>query len=163
MERSIFLLLGSNEGDRALNLARARQLLEEHAGKIITTSSIYKTEPWGKQDQQEFYNQVIEITADLKPFKLLETVLEIEQKLGRVRLEKWGSRIIDIDILLMGDQIIHTEALQIPHPEIPNRKFTLVPLEEIAQDFVHPLLKKKIKTLTQECSDSLQVTKLEMT
>jgi 2-amino-4-hydroxy-6-hydroxymethyldihydropteridine diphosphokinase len=161
MERGIFLLLGSNEGDRTLNLSRARQFLSESAGKIIATSSIYKTEAWGKHDQPEFYNQVIEISTDYSPFELLKTVLAVEQKIGRVRVEKWGSRIIDIDVLLMGNHIVESEVLQLPHPEIPNRKFTLVPLEEIAPDFIHPILGKRIKTLREECSDSLQVIKLQ--
>jgi 2-amino-4-hydroxy-6-hydroxymethyldihydropteridine diphosphokinase len=161
MERDIFLLLGSNEGDCLFNLMLARQFISNSAGKIITCSSLYRTAPWGKNDQPEFYNQVVEIESDQTPLQLLDAVLSIEHRLGRKRHEKWGPRIIDIDILFMGSQIITLPELQLPHPGIADRKFTLAPLAEIAEDFIHPVLNKKIKTILMECTDPLPVHRLD--
>jgi len=160
MSPPIFILLGSNLGDRQENLDRARHEISRSVGEIITTSSIYKTAAWGNTNQPDFYNQVIEIRSTLDPDKLfLETQL-IEQKMGRVRKEKWSPRIIDIDILFFGDLIIETENLTIPHREIPNRKFTLLPLAEVTPDFIHPVLKKSVLQMLAACTDELPVAKI---
>src|SRR6187551_1647807 len=111
MNNRIFLLLGTNLGDRRANLKNALDEIERSVGVILMTSSIYQTAAWGKLDQPDFYNQVVETETDLGSAELLETILSIESKLGRERREKWGERLIDIDILLMGDRIIQTERL----------------------------------------------------
>jgi 2-amino-4-hydroxy-6-hydroxymethyldihydropteridine diphosphokinase len=157
INNGIFLLLGSNQGHPLQNLSAARMRLNEDAGKIIKRSAVYKTAAWGKTDQPDFYNQVIQLSTALNGPELLEKILAIEKDLGRVREEKWGSRTIDIDILLMGDDHIDSPDLKVPHPGIPERKFTLVPLAEIAPHFLHPVLHKTISALLEACSDPLDV------
>jgi 2-amino-4-hydroxy-6-hydroxymethyldihydropteridine diphosphokinase len=156
MSDGIFLLLGSNLGDRAANLEAARNKTQSFAS-IRKLSSVYKTAPWGKPDQPDFYNQVIAIETDLSPEDLLVALLRVEKELGRNRLEKWGSRTIDIDILFYNNSSISQERLTIPHPEIANRRFALIPLQEIAPDFVHPVLQKSITRLLEACRDTLKV------
>lgn len=154
----IFLLLGTNLGDRIQNLDDARRAIEVHCGRILAQSSVYATAAWGKTDQPEFLNQAIAIDTPLLPQSLLNTVLEIERNLGRERIEKWGTRVIDIDILLYNHQVIRSRDLVVPHPQLPNRRFALIPLNEIAADLVHPQLGKKISQLLDECPDGLAVT-----
>jgi 2-amino-4-hydroxy-6-hydroxymethyldihydropteridine diphosphokinase len=162
MNSGVFLLLGGNLGDRAHALALARGKTEIHIGKIVKASSVYKTAPWGITNQPEFYNQVIAINTNLNPYQLLESVLAIENEMGRIRHQKWGARIIDIDILFYQDMILQEDALTIPHPAIANRLFTLIPLQEIAPDHVHPLLQKKVHELILECPDNSIVEKLNV-
>lgn len=156
-----FLLLGSNLDDRKKNLVSAAERIGLTCGKIVRNSGIYQTAPWGKQDQPDFYNQAIEIATGLSARQLLKSILEIEASLGRRRAEKYGPRIIDIDILLFNDEIIDRPSLKIPHPELQNRRFALEPLAEISPSLVHPLLKKTIHRLLLECSDPLAVKKLK--
>jgi 2-amino-4-hydroxy-6-hydroxymethyldihydropteridine diphosphokinase len=156
----IYLLLGTNLGDRLQNLLVARNLIEITAGKIITESSIYETAAWGETDQPKFLNQVVEIDSDLHPHELLQELMNIESAMGRIRERKWGPRLIDIDILLYGEMIIQSETLTIPHPAMHQRRFTLLPLAEIAKDLVHPLLQKSIEDLLELCSDNLPVEKI---
>ena len=160
MNKSIFILLGSNLGDRDSNLRYARQEISRSIGEIVTVSSIYKTAAWGKTDQPDYYNQVIEIRSILDPEKMLSGLLEIEKKAGRVRDVKWGPRIIDIDILFYENTVISTDTLIIPHARIPDRKFTLLPLAEIAGDFKHPISSKTVNEMLALCSDDLRVEKL---
>lgn len=160
MNNGIFLLLGTNLGDRSQNLATARALIEAKAGKIIKTSAVYLTAAWGKTDQPDFYNQVVEIESILSPDELLSTTLGIEEVMGRVRTEAWGARTMDIDILLYGDVIVEREQLTIPHPRMNNRKFTLIPLAEIAPKVIHPIEQKTISELLAICSDTLDVSTL---
>ncbi|SKC56691.1 2-amino-4-hydroxy-6-hydroxymethyldihydropteridine diphosphokinase [Ohtaekwangia koreensis] len=160
MNNGIFLLLGSNLGDRAQNLETSRNLIQQTAGRIVKASSIYQTAAWGKSDQPDFYNQVIEIETLLDPDTLLQTTLQIEEHMGRTRTEVWGSRIIDIDILLYGDVIVEHERLKIPHPQMTNRRFTLVPLSEIASEVIHPITRKEIRELLLICEDQLAVVKV---
>ena len=134
MHNQIFILLGSNLGNKQANLNDARQEISRLAGKIVTASSIYKTAPWGNSHQPEFYNQVIELSSSLEAEVLLSMVLDIEKKMGRIRKDRWEPRVIDIDILFWGGAIIRTDHLTVPHPEIPHRKFTLLPLIEIAPE-----------------------------
>ena len=159
MTESIYILLGSNKGDRLKNLASALQQISLHIGKITQKSSIYETAAWGKTDQSAFLNRVIEIESKLLPEALLAKLLEIERSIGRLRTERWGPREIDLDILFFGDLAVTSEHLQVPHPAIQNRRFTLIPLAEIAPNFIHPILHKNCLQLLNECTDTLEVTK----
>ncbi len=143
----LVLLLGSNMGDRMGVLSKAKDLLEEHFGKAVRASSIFDTEPWGKTDQDNFLNQALVFHVDLRPMRVLDTILDIESKLGRVRKEKWGPRLIDIDVIFFGDLIFEGDHLRIPHPHIPERSFVLEPLNEIIPGFVHPILNKSVSEL----------------
>lgn len=157
---TVHLLLGSNLGNREHNLQLASREIGRLLGPIITASSVYKTGAWGKIDQPDFYNQVIVATTEKSPEEALMAIRNIEELLGRTRTEKWGSRTIDIDILFWDDQVISTPELTIPHPGIPQRRFTLIPLLEISPDFVHPVLHKSVYELLQECTDTLSVEKV---
>ncbi|ADQ03757.1 2-amino-4-hydroxy-6-hydroxymethyldihydropteridine pyrophosphokinase [Caldicellulosiruptor owensensis OL] len=145
-ENIVFLGLGSNLGDRDENIKKAIEHLKDKV-RIEKLSSIIETEPYGFVDQPKFLNCVLKGTTLLSPFELLEFVLEIENKMGRKRLFKWGPRNIDIDILFYDDWVIDTEKLKIPHPELHKRLFVLEPLCEIEKDFVHPVLKKNVYEL----------------
>jgi len=134
-------------------------LIIKDVGKIIECSSIYETAPWGVHEQPTFLNQVISIKTSYSPEELLDILLNIEVKMGRKRYRKWDSRLIDIDILFYENQIISTNRLILPHPEIENRRFTLAPLSEIAADEIHPLLNKTIEELLKETRDPLEAKK----
>ncbi|HEY8513801.1 MAG TPA: 2-amino-4-hydroxy-6-hydroxymethyldihydropteridine diphosphokinase [Cyclobacteriaceae bacterium] len=156
----IFLLLGSNLGNPAANLSHALGEIESKLGTISATSSRYRTAPWGNTDQPYFLNQVIQISTSFDPHELLDGVNAIEVQMGRVRNVKWDARIIDIDILFYGGQIIHNARLDIPHPGIPFRRFTLEPLAEMIPNFVHPELQKTVSALLAECPDHSEVERL---
>lgn len=149
---SAYLSLSSNLGDRLSFIKDAIKELAR-AGEIKKISSMYETEPWGRKEQPWFINACLEMEIELTPDALLRTCLEIERKLGRVRFEHWGTRIIDIDILFYDGRILETDSLQIPHPQIEERRFVLAPLNEIAPNLIHPKLKKSIKDLLKECAD----------
>jgi 2-amino-4-hydroxy-6-hydroxymethyldihydropteridine diphosphokinase len=139
MKRRVFIGLGSNIGPKRQNIKNAGEKIAALEGvEIINESSLYNTSPWGKTDQQDFINQVVELETNLSPWKLLNELQQIEIKMGRQRLEKWGPRTIDLDILLYGDEIIESEELTIPHPYIGKRLFVLVPLEEINSELIFP-------------------------
>ena len=157
MTNGIYLLLGSNLGDRMVNMLTAMDFIEKEAGTILAQSQLYETEAWGVEQQAPFLNQVIEISSRLTAHTLLECILEIEKKMGRERVIKWGERLIDIDILYFGSTVIEETDLIIPHPYIHQRRFTLVPLCEIAPYLVHPVLKKNQLELLNDCPDKLQV------
>jgi 2-amino-4-hydroxy-6-hydroxymethyldihydropteridine diphosphokinase len=157
---NIFLLLGSNLGNRKGFLQQAVEQIEAEIAPLTHASSVYETQSWGKTDEPDYLNQVLELQTVLPAREVLQKILAIETLLGRKREEKWGSRIIDIDILFYGDAIINEPDLKIPHPELHNRRFTLEPLAEIAPDFVHPVLNKNILQLKNELSDSLIVKKV---
>lgn len=156
-----YFLLGSNLGNRVAMLQQATDLLAQKVGIILIQSAIYETAPWGKMDQPGFLNQVIVVQTHQQPLDLLQHVREIEKQLGRIRYEKWGSRIIDVDILYYGSYIVQIPELIIPHPFIQERRFTLVPLAEISPGFVHPVLKKSNNQLLNDCLDHSQVSKFE--
>lgn len=155
-----YLLLGSNLGDSKSYLGDALSKINELAGEVTGKSSLYQTASWGKTDQPDFINQVVRIETILSPQQLLETILVIEGSLGRQRLEKWGSRTIDIDILFYDHRIIREKNLVIPHPFLHERRFTLLPLLELCPDLVHPVLGQTIKELYQLLKDHLSVKKL---
>lgn len=157
---SAFLSIGTNMGDRSANLNRALSFIATNIGVIINVSPIYETEPWGVTDQPWFYNIAIEIKTKLSPENLLREILLIEEKMGRIRQRKMGERIIDIDILLYENEIIKTETLTVPHPHMHRRNFVLQPLCDIAENAVHPVLKKNVKELLKESSDNLQANKV---
>jgi 2-amino-4-hydroxy-6-hydroxymethyldihydropteridine diphosphokinase len=155
----VYLLLGSNLGDRLFLLKQAAGYIETQAGTIVQYSSIYETKSWGKTDEPDYLNQVLLINTMLQPHELLAKLLEIELLLGRKREEKWGSRTMDIDILFYDDMIINEPGLTIPHPQLHNRRFTLEPLVELAPNFIHPVLQKALKKLKDDLQDELQVKK----
>lgn len=159
--KTAYLLLGSNMLEKEHNINTARQFINDEAGKIQKVSALYETAAWGKEDQPAFLNQAIEIETSLSPKELLNTLLLIEKKLGRIRQEKYGPRIIDIDILLYENNIINEPYLTIPHPELQNRRFALAPLADIADETIHPVFQKNIKNLLTECPDELEVRKLK--
>ncbi|MEQ8424593.1 MAG: 2-amino-4-hydroxy-6-hydroxymethyldihydropteridine diphosphokinase [Cyclobacteriaceae bacterium] len=155
MKKTTYLLLGTNLGDRKNNIAIARGHIAEKIGTIQKSSKIYETAAWGKEDQPDFLNQVIMLKTHLDPHTLLEALLWIEEALGRRRKIKWGERIIDLDILFYENEIIEDEKITIPHAGIPNRRFTLLPMQEIAPQLLHPVLNKTIEQLLAECPDKL--------
>ncbi|MCX7636841.1 MAG: 2-amino-4-hydroxy-6-hydroxymethyldihydropteridine diphosphokinase [Cyclobacteriaceae bacterium] len=157
---SAYLLLGSNLGNRAENLLFARREISRLCGQIITASSVYETEPWGKPEQPWFYNQVIEIRTHHQPDALLTRLQFIENELGRTRPEKWGPRTLDIDILYYGSFLIQTDNLIIPPPTLPERRFALLPFAEIAPNLVHPSMQCTIKQLLERCPDELTARKI---
>ncbi|MDB5141250.1 MAG: 2-amino-4-hydroxy-6-hydroxymethyldihydropteridine diphosphokinase [Mucilaginibacter sp.] len=157
---NVFLLLGSNLGDRRLFINQAIKLIADDIAPVLKASSLYETQAWGKNDAPDYLNQVVALQTGLSPQNVLEKILHIENMLGRRRQEKWGSRTIDIDILFYGQEIVNEPALHIPHPELHKRRFTLEPLAEIAPEFVHPLLNKNILQIKSELKDDLIVKKL---
>lgn len=154
---TVFLHTGSNLGNKAANLKQACREIEKRIGAIQKESLIYITKAWGITDQPDFLNQALEIQTDLEPFELLRTINAIESDMGRKREIKWGTRLIDIDILFYEDQIIDTEKLIIPHAYLHYRNFVLIPLREIAPDFKHPIFKKTITELCSASKDDLIV------
>ncbi len=157
----IFILLGSNLGERQIVLKEAGRNISKDIGEIVRKSSVYETAPWGFNVSELFLNQVVEVKTSLQPNVLLSRLLEIETSMGRLREnDAYQSRIIDLDILFYNDLIISEPDLVLPHPRLHLRRFTLIPLNEIATDLVHPVFGKTIQTLLVECKDSLVVNKI---
>lgn len=154
-----YLGLGSNLGDKIENIQKACDLISSEIAQIIGFSSFYQTEPWGSTDQPEYINRVVRIFTDHEPLFLLKELHRIEDKLGRIRDEKWGPRIIDIDLLYYGKYVIDRDDLIIPHPELTERNFVLVPLSEISPDYLHPVFKLTNKELLDFCTDKSKVVK----
>lgn len=158
-----YLSLGSNLGDRLSNLRSALDLIEQ-VGTINTCSSVYTTEAWGFTEQPDFFNLVVAVSTQLEPVSLLKELLTFEVKLGRVREDKWGARIIDIDILLYENVILNQAGLlTVPHPEMHKRKFVLVPIVEIAPKLIHPVLNVSMSALLEKVQDPLAVNQLKDT
>jgi 2-amino-4-hydroxy-6-hydroxymethyldihydropteridine diphosphokinase len=155
-----YLLTGGNMGNRKAMLQQAIQLLNEYCGLVTAESSLYETAAWGKTDQSAFLNQALELSTTLNSKQLIRKILKVEKLMGRERKEKYGPRIIDIDILLFNDEVYDIPFLKLPHPEMQKRRFVLVPLAEIAPDLIHPVLKKTIKDLLKDCPDTLEVKKI---
>ncbi|MBX2870734.1 MAG: 2-amino-4-hydroxy-6-hydroxymethyldihydropteridine diphosphokinase [Saprospiraceae bacterium] len=153
----IYLGLGSNMGDRKKHINQTINKIEKQLGPCIQQSSLYRTAAWGKTNQSYFINQVIQIRAKKAPIDILDKMLEIEMELGRVRKEKWGERKIDIDLLFYGSEIVELPRLLVPHPFIAERRFVLVPMNEIAPNFIHPIFERSIADLLSDCPDTLPV------
>lgn len=157
----IYILLGGNLGDKKRIFSDVSTLLNDRLGKITSQSAIYETEPWGFESPDLFWNQVLELSINLSPEEVLIQTQQIEIELGRIRKgNQYSSRLIDIDILFYGDQIINQENLTVPHPRIQERKFALIPLCEIAPELIHPVLRKSIRQLLVESTDPLKVEKV---
>lgn len=153
----IYVLIGGNIGERLKTMAKAKDLLQDNIGAIVQTSSIYETAAWGIVDQPDFLNQVLVIETIYNAKECMKKILSIENEMGRVRTIKNAARIIDIDILFFNNEIIHQDNLVIPHPEIQNRRFTLLPLTEISPLLMHPVFNQSMQTLLSTCKDELEV------
>lgn len=154
---SVFILSGSNLGNRQLLVNQACKMIEERCGKIVARSRLYESEPWGFKSEHWFLNQVVEINTSLTPDELMDTLLAIEKELGRDRStphEGYVSRPMDLDILYWNDGLIaDNQHVIVPHPRLHLRRFTLLPLCDVAPDYVHPILKKTNRQLLDECDD----------
>lgn len=154
VKRQLFLGFGSNLGDRADAIARARHAVAQRLGPIIKASELYETAAWGITDQSDFLNQVVIYQTQLSPHQVLHEVLQQELRMGRTRGNKWSARSIDIDILFQQDLEVNAPDLIIPHPHISRRKFILVPLAAIAAEFKHPTTGDTMKSMLDKCTDS---------
>jgi len=156
----IYLGIGGNEGHRAQNVRQAQSFISTSIGSIVKTSSVYQTAAWGNTEQPDFYNQVLLVKTELSAKDCLKQCLAIEKKLGRIRSGQWSGRTMDIDILFFNQEIIRSKKLTVPHPYLHERNFVLVPLNEIAPHFIHPVFRKKIFTLLKNSPDKLPVKKV---
>ena len=154
---SVVILLGTNLGDRLLNLKKADLEIGQRIGLVLMRSMIYQTKPWGNTEQDDFLNQVLVIDSSKKANEILSALLELELEMGRKRTKQWEPRIIDLDILYFGDEIIETKDLKIPHPFIQERRFTLVPLAEILPAMIHPVFKQSNYDLLLQTTDHSSV------
>ena len=154
-----YLLLGSNMGNNKALLSSAAVQIVKKIGSITRKSSLYSTAAWGNTRQPDFLNQVIIVETELTAIQTMQTILNIEKKMGRVRTVKNAPRIIDIDILFFNKEIIDQKDLIIPHPQIQNRRFVLVPLNQLSPNLKHPVLKKTVHQLLIHCPDKLNVKK----
>lgn len=158
---TIYLLLGSNLGDRLALMQSGIGLIQKQVGELMQVSSLYETAPWGGIEQSAYLNQVIEVNTLLAPEEVLRVILDIEHELGRVRYERWGARHLDVDLLYYGALQMDTARLTVPHPRLHERRFTLIPLVEIAPEFVHPVLGLTSTSLLAQCTDEGEVSLFE--
>ncbi len=155
-----YLLLGSNIGDSKTNLIQAAHFIATEIGEIEKSSSIYSTKAWGNTDQADFLNQILIVNTKVDAFDMMDRILGIEKKMGRIRSVKNAPRVIDIDILFYNNEIINTKDLIIPHPLMQERKFVLIPLNEVSPHFIHPVLNKNTGQILSSCKDELTVNKI---
>ncbi len=160
MSNTVFLITGGNIGDRLENLQKAAELVAERIGGIEKSSEIYETEAWGITDQPAFYNQVHVVKTNFSAREVLDSILKIEEEMGRKRTIKNAARIIDIDILFFNEETVNEQNLKIPHPHIADRRFVLLPLNEVAPHMIHPVSGKTISELLALTNDQLKVTAL---
>jgi 2-amino-4-hydroxy-6-hydroxymethyldihydropteridine diphosphokinase len=158
-----YLLLGSNLGNPKLQLEKATRHISKDAGMLKRVSSIYSTAAWGNTLQPDFLNQVLVIDTFLTAEKLMQILLAIETKMGRIRAIKNEARTIDIDLLFYGKTVISSPSLTVPHPLIQERRFVLVPMNALSPRFIHPVFHKSIHQLLKECKDTLAVKKIQPT
>ena len=156
---TVYLLLGSNIGNSKTSLAKAITQIEKQIGTITRLSNLYTTAAWGNARQPDFLNRVIIVKTALSALQTMQTILVIEEEMGRIRTVKNAPRIIDIDILFFNKEIIELEQLSIPHPQIQNRRFVLVPLNQLSPNLMHPVLKSSVHQLLLHCPDRLNVKK----
>lgn len=149
----LILHIGSNIGARNRNLLSARQQLRQRVGEEVEASAIYETSAWGLENQRDFLNQALRLRTAYSPTEVLERALSIETYLGRQRIQKWGQRIIDIDLIFYDQLILHLPDLKLPHPLLQERRFVLVPLAEIIPFWQHPTLQQNVSHLLTTCSD----------
>jgi 2-amino-4-hydroxy-6-hydroxymethyldihydropteridine diphosphokinase len=159
-EHIAYILTGSNLGDRMASLKQAGELIVKKGHTLLSSSPIYETAPWGPVPQPAFLNQVVKISTKMEPDALMQSLLDIENEIGRMRNEKMGPRIIDLDILFYDRIIYQSDILDIPHPRLQDRRFVLQPLADICPEYIHPALNKSINQLLAECPDQLNVTKI---
>lgn len=153
-----YLLIGGNIGNREKNLEKALRLIGKYTEiELVSVSPVYETAAWGNTEQGSFLNQAVEINTTLSPPALLDVVLDIELQMGRKREEKYGPRVIDIDIIFFNNEVIDLPALTIPHPALSERRFVLQPLHDIAPGYEHPVLRKTVSSLLELCNDTLEV------
>ena len=158
----VYLSLGSNLGDREINLLKAREMLAVRCGEENAVSSLFESASWGFRSSHPFYNCCLSISTSLSPFPLLETILEIEREMGRIREKgRYTDRTIDIDILFFGNEVREHPRLTIPHPSMEQRRFVLVLLAEVAPGFPHPVTGLTILEMLERCADPVQVTRVE--
>ncbi|MBS1511371.1 MAG: 2-amino-4-hydroxy-6-hydroxymethyldihydropteridine diphosphokinase [Bacteroidetes bacterium] len=156
----VHLLLGSNQQNPQQQLIVAQQYVNQKIGTVLQVSSVYRTEAWGFTDQPDFYNQVIIVETTSDAQATMHRILQIEQEMGRIRTIKNAPRVIDIDILFFNTDIVQSADLVIPHPQIQNRNFVLVPLYELDPAFIHPALQQTIADLLIHSPDQLAVHKI---
>jgi 2-amino-4-hydroxy-6-hydroxymethyldihydropteridine diphosphokinase len=149
----VFLQLGSNLGDRELLLQDAIVAIAGRVGGVVEKSKVYESAPWRVEGQENYLNQILKVETELQADDVLSIILDIEKNLGRLRLEKWGERLIDIDIIFYNDSIIETAELCVPHKHMHERMFVLTPLHNIAPEMVHPKYNKTVDELLQICTD----------
>ena len=154
-----YLLLGSNMGNSKTQLVKAVRNIEKKIGSVTRLSTLYSTAAWGNTRQPDFLNQVIIVDTELTASQTMQIILQIEKQMGRIRTVKNAPRIIDIDILFFNKEIIDQKQLIIPHPQIQNRRFVLVPLNQLSPNLLHPVLKKSVHQLLIHCPDTLNVKK----
>ncbi len=155
----VVLSLGGNIGDVKSIFLKTIELLNERVGLVELISPIYKTEAWGVENQADFLNQVLLLSTHLQAKEVLTACLKIEVELGRIRKEKWGERVVDVDVLFYNDAIFNSKELTVPHPFIQERNFVLVPLVDILPEYQHPVLGESMVELKNKCNDKLQVVK----
>ena len=159
LQNEVILSIGSNQGDRLENIIQCINLIHQEIGDVTKVSRLYETPSWGFESDA-FYNAAVAIRTNKSPDEVLVGILAIEKKLGRIRNIPIGyqARTIDIDIIFFNDQIIETEDLQVPHPQMQHRLFVLLPIKDLQMDLVHPILVKTISDLIEECEDKSECT-----